>query len=284
MTNKRDIDYLLEEVVTLPSLPGTISRITHMLEDPDCSLSEVGKAIATDPSIALKTLRLVNSAYYGLREKVTSVEHAVVLLGMKVVKNLVFTATVFDTLKSSEGSFLRHSIACGLAMRTIVEIQNKELPIESTDEAFICGLLHDIGKVIFEQFLPDEYGEVVEASKTSKTPSRIIELEIIGADHAEMGGRLASKWKLADPLIEAIAGHHDISRCKEQSMTDLASMLSVADYICCASGISVFPGEEPEVSDEMWAATGLSVEDIQDVLNSFFASLPMLDELIQAAQ
>lgn len=283
MSENREIDYLLEEVVTLPSLPATVARITQMLESPDCSLSEVGKAIATDPAIALKTLRLVNSAYYGLREKVTSVEHAVTLLGIKVVKNLVFTATVFDTLKSS-GNFLRHSIACGMAMRTLAERHPRPLPIESPDEAFIFGLLHDIGKIIFEQFLSEEYLAVTENCREQHKPSYEVEGEIIGVDHAEMGGRLAEKWKLADPLVDAIAGHHDLSKCKDPAMAEVTSLLCTADFICVACGLGVQPNDIATAPEAVWTAAGLSCEDMPVILNAFFETLPSLDELVSAAQ
>ena len=94
-----DIDTLLDEVVTLPSLPSSVAHIMRLVSDPQCPLSAVAQAISSDPPLAMKTLRLVNAAYYGLRQQVGTIEHAVVLLGIKVIKNLAFTATVFDIMK-----------------------------------------------------------------------------------------------------------------------------------------------------------------------------------------
>ena len=104
MSHPRNIDHLLEEIVSLPSLPGIVMRVIDLLDRPGSSLEEVGHLISTDPGLALKTLRLANSAHYGVREKLTSVEHAVVYLGEKVIKNLVFAATVFDTLRKGTGA------------------------------------------------------------------------------------------------------------------------------------------------------------------------------------
>jgi hypothetical protein len=95
-------------------------RITELLDRPMSSLSDVAAAITGDPALALKTLRLVNSAFHGVRENVTSVEHAVVMLGAKVIRNLVLTASIVDTFENDAGDLLRHSICCGVAMRSFV--------------------------------------------------------------------------------------------------------------------------------------------------------------------
>lgn len=279
-----DIDEILDEVVTLPSLPSTVARITELVNDPDCPLSEIAKAISVDPSISLKSLRLVNSAYYGLREKVSSVDHAVVLLGMKVVKNLVFTATVFDSLRSEDEALMRHSIGCGVIMRTLAQSEaGRKVHAVETDEAFVYGLLHDVGKIIFEQFMSKEYALVLEACAGRRIPWAQGEIEIIGVDHAEMGARLAEKWKLTDELTNAIAGHHDLAKCPNPEFKGIAALLAVADYICYAAG---FPGHvdvAPEVSPEVWEVTGFTSRNIEPILDSFFKSTGDIDELLELA-
>jgi len=277
-----DIDYLINEVITLPSLPSTVSRISDLLNDPNSQLSDVGKIIATDPAIALKTLRLVNSAYYGLATKVTSVEHAVVLLGVKVIKNLVFTATVFDSFKNSADQLLRHSVASGMAMQILVESCGNVGNVDK-EGAFIFGLLHDIGKIIFEEFLPDEFLDASQLARKRAIPLFEAEREIIGVDHAEIGGRLAESWKLPPELISAIAGHHDLSQCRSDTLRPLAAMLSAADYICVACGIPGEPGAVAVVSDDIWTASGLSAKQVPAILQKFFAGIPAIDEICQVA-
>ena len=283
MNDSRHIDYLLEEVVTLPSLPVTVAHITDMIRDPDCSLGEVGKAISADPAIALKTLRLVNSAYYGMSQKVTSVEHAVVLLGQKVIKNLVFTATVFDTLQGSVDTFLRHSISAGVAMRILTESGKHPGLIGTPDEAFVFGLLHDVGKIIFEQFLPREFERVAEMAVSKGVPWFEAEREIIGGDHAEMGARLAEKWRLPTNLINAIAGHHDLSQCRDPKMRGLAALLSVADYMVSASGVVAYPDTEVTVRDEMWTTAAFSGSEMKSMLDQYFDSFGTIEELMHLA-
>lgn len=271
-----DIDLLFDEVITLPSLPSTITRIMQMVNDPNCALSDVAKVIATDPPLAAKTLRLVNTAYYGLRQKVSSIEHAVVMLGVKVIKNLVFTATVFDSLKDEEGTYFRHSIACGLAMRALSEASLPPL----TDDAFVYGLLHDIGKIVLQTFLPKEYASIEALMHERRLSAYQAEQEVLGVDHAQVGARLATTWKLADSLVQAIGAHHDLGMCEDPQFEHAAALISIADYICWQCGIA--PGPiVPHVDEAVWTAGGISSTSIPNVLEKFFSELPMVDELMQ---
>lgn len=284
MTKRRDIDELLEEVVTLPSLPSTIVRITELANDPDASLSVLGRAISADPAIALKTLRLVNSAYYGLRNKVSSVEQAVVLLGLKVIKNLVFTATFLDTLQSGAAVFLHHCVSCGVAMRALSESAKVPgLSKESSEEAFTIGLLHDVGKIVFEQFMPEEFRAVAQLACSKRVPWYQCEQEIIGVDHAELGARLAVKWKLPEDIADAVAGHHELSKSRATEVKAIAAALGVADYICTASGSGSYPGAVVALGADSWCATRLVGSDVPAVLARFFELQPTIEELVQLA-
>ncbi|HOE66101.1 MAG TPA: HDOD domain-containing protein [Candidatus Hydrogenedentes bacterium] len=282
MSKQYDIETLLDGIITLPSLPHVVERVDELLGDPDRSLGEVGKVIATDPSIALKTLRLVNSAYYGLQNRVTSVEHAVALLGAKVIKNLVLTATVFDTFKTTTSQMLRHSVACGTAMGVLARRHAPPLSV-TTEEAFVFGLLHDIGKIIIEEFLPQECAEARALCVAQRMPEYQAERIILGIDHAELGSRLAVKWKLPPAIIEAIAGHHDLAKCQDPSMLGFAATLCIADYICVASGFSASESAIALVPDSLWSAVSFTSLDLPDVLDAFFGSLSSLDELASVA-
>lgn len=281
MNKPFDIDYLVDEVVSLPSLPSTVAHIMRLVEDPNCPLVDVAKAISSDPPLALKTLRLVNTAYYGLRQKVNTIEHAVVLLGVKVIKNLAFTATVFDIMKGGMESFFRHSVTCGVALQSMTRSFEGKFPVDSPEEAFVFGLLHDIGKVLFEEFLPKEYGMVADACKNRQVPWYVAEREIIGVDHALLGARLAQKWKLPDTFTAAIQGHHDLSGCNTPSDQTLASMIAVADYIVCKCGVSVHPNPAMDLDARVWDLAGVSSTDVPKIMDDFFGALPMAAELMQ---
>ena len=277
-----DIDSLLEEVVTLPSLPDSVMKLTEMLNDPGVDMKSVAHVISSDPAIALKTLRLVNSAYYGLGQEVTNVEHATVLLGAKVLKNLAMTATAFDCMKSSAESFLRHSVACGIAMKSIVLTGAIKGFVGSEDEAFTYGLIHDIGKVILEEYLPDEYVEVCAVVRDEGIPWYMAERAVIGVDHAELGARLAQNWKLTPPVVNAIRGHHDLQHCADEHKT-LAAGLSIANQLCNLSGYRSHPENYPEVVDEMYAAAGIDCETVGKVTAHYFNMRGSIDELLSLA-
>ena len=277
-----DIDTLLDEVVTLPSLPDSVVKLTEMLNDPGVDMKSVAHVISSDPAIALKTLRLVNSAYYGLGQEVTNVEHATVLLGAKVLKNLVMTATAFDCMKSSATAFLRHSVACGIAMKSLVNTGSIKGFVGSEDEAFTYGLIHDIGKVILEEYLPDEYTEVCEVVRDEGIPWYMAERAVIGVDHAELGARLAQNWKLTPPVVNAIRGHHDLANCAPEHKV-LAAGLSIANQLCNLSGYRAHPENYAEVVDEMFAVSGIDCDAVFAITGQYFKLRPSIDELLSLA-
>lgn len=279
---KFDIDYLLEEVITLPSLPHTLSRLTELINKPDCSLVDVARIISVDPSLAIKTLRLVNSAYYGVGQEVTTIEHAVVLLGLKVIRNLALTATVFDTLKSGADRFLRHSIACGVAMRVLAENGPLAKHVGSADEAFVYGLLHDVGKVILGEGVAEDYAKTPAVMRERHWAWYQAEQECIGADHAQIGSALAQNWKLSPMIANGIAGHHDLRRCAPD-MRMIAATLCIADYLCSAAGIASHDDPVFQIPDTTWACAAIDKQSLPSAIKTFFHSFPLIEELVRVA-
>lgn len=275
-----DIDTLLEGVVTLPSMPETLARVTELLDDPNCALSDVAQAISVDPSIALKTLRLVNSAYYGIGQEIATIEHAVVLLGVRVIRNLVLTATVLDTMKTSADRFLRHCVGCAVAMRTFAEHSPLKDYVSTPEEAFVFGLLHDIGKVIFEEYLPEEYARVPELCHTRGLPWYQAERLAIGVDHAQLGGRLAERWKLTQSVVGAIRGHHDLENCGENERV-LAATLTVADFACAQSGLPSHENQQFDIPELVWHTSAIDNENLLKALPAFLDRHHAIDDLIQ---
>ncbi len=280
--NGFDIDTLLDEVVTLPSLPDSVAKLTEMLDDPSCDMKAVAAIISGDPAIALKTLRLVNSAYYGLGQEVTSVDHATVLLGAKVLKNLAMTATAFECMKTSATHFLTHSVACGFAMKSIVLSGCIKGFVGSEDEAFTYGLIHDIGKVILEEYMPDEYAAVSALVEAEGIPWYQAEQRVIGVDHAELGARLAQKWKLTPAVVNAIRGHHELSKC-EEAHRELAANLSIANQMCSLSGYLAHPKNTTLVLDETYVAAGMTCETLPGLTEQYFNLHGSIDELLSLA-
>lgn len=276
------IDHLIEDIVTLPSLPSAVAELNETLSEPDCSLSDIGEVVSSDPAIAMKALRLVNSAYYGLGNEIGSVEQAVNLLGPKVIKNLVLTASVFESLGRAAEGLLRHSVTTGLAMSAIIEHGGSAAGIDA-DEGFIFGLLHDVGIIIFHEFLPKEHERAVQMARAGEKPLHLAEIETIGVSHADAGARLASTWKLSDRLANAIAGHHDLGGCPVTEHRPLAAMLHVAEYLSAQAGFEPLPKIVTDTDPEIWAEAGINSRDIPTLLATFFESIDDTEELVALA-
>jgi len=276
------IDEILENVSSLPSLPGAVRQLRRMLDEPDVPMKDIGQVISTDPGIAMKTLRLVNSAQYGIRQKVTSVEQAATMLGAEQVRSMVMSAVVFTELKKGTDAFIRHSICCGIAMEMLCEASS--VTALKADEAFVYGVIHDIGKIVFHEHLPAKMQQAEGLAYEEGIPLFEAERQVIGADHAAMGARLALHWDLSEDMVSAIAGHHDLGQCLRPEHHGLAGLLSVADYICWTSGLQPEPFAQASVPKEAWDRIGLTAQDIPPVLDGFFDALPYVEELVRATE
>lgn len=276
-----DIETLLDEVVTLPSMPTALEQVITLMDSPDTALADVAKAISADPAISLKALRLVNSAYYGLGQEVKTVDHAVVLLGGRVVRNLVLSASVFNVIEGMAERFVRHAISCGVAMRTLARHGSVPACVESPDEGFVFGLLHEIGKVLLLEFLPDESRQVAELVKGGALP-HLAERQVIGVDHAEIGARLAERWRLAPSVVDALAAQYDLNRTQPQHRA-LAAGLQLANFISEAAGYCSEVKPSAVLDPGILAAAGLSAAALPAILEEYFACHGEISELLSLA-
>ncbi len=278
---KYDIDTLLDEVVTLPSMPTALEQVMALMDDPDAAMSDVARAISGDPSISLKTLRLVNSAYYGLGQEVKTVDHAVVLLGARVVRNLVVSATVFSAIEGMAERFVRHAVATGVAMRTLCGFRPFSDHVGSSDEGFVFGLLHEIGKVLIAEYMPAESKEVA-ALVANGAQAHLAEQQIIGVDHAAIGSRLAQRWRLPPSVGEALAGQYDLNKASVESRP-LAAGLQLANYMCESIGYCSEVRAQAMLDSGALAVCGVQTAALPELLERFFQARKDIDELLRLA-
>ncbi|MFH2050399.1 MAG: HDOD domain-containing protein [bacterium] len=226
---------VVSNIQNLPTPPIVFHQIQKVINDPDCSAAKVAAILAEDPAMSVKVLKLTNSAFYGLSREVNSVKQAVVIVGIEAIKNLVLSASVLDMFKGSsidqeaQEKFWRHSLATGYCCR-ILSKKLQARGIIDQDTAFSAGLLHDLGKLVFSCFLDKEYTKLKDARKNDRI-SQDFELEnqILGYNHAQIGGFLSVLWKLPQKLGEAISYHHNPHELKDEN--PLVNLVHISNYI-----------------------------------------------------
>jgi putative nucleotidyltransferase with HDIG domain len=237
----QDVKSVVQKITDLPALPTMLATLNRLMADPRTSADTLGKALGSDPALVSKVLKLVNSAFYGFPGRIGTISQAVVILGFSSIRNLVLTTSVmqmFGTKGQKQGfdveAFWRHSLQTAALARQLA-FEKGQAYIE---EAFIGGLLHDMGRMVLSQKLPVEFEKVLALSAGKKIPLREAEFLLLGTTHAEIGSWLAQKWNLPPPLIDVIQYHHtpQLAPVREapngrESAEHLVSLVHVSDEL-----------------------------------------------------
>jgi putative nucleotidyltransferase with HDIG domain len=257
----------------IPSLPIVATRVMGLMKDRDIDLKEISKAITHDPALTLRVIRLANSAYYGLSTQVTSVNHAVVMLGVNTLYNIILGLSVIRAFRIGRSRwfdpdlFWQHCLACALLARKLSDYYNFDQPGTS----FVCGLTHDIGRLIFVQFLHHEFIAASERAQATGCSLRQAELDIIGFDHASTGAWLARRWGLPEPLITGIEFHHNLAGIPENlaAHAPLTRIVAAANSICIQQDLGDSGENEIEVSPEdlVPQSYGINIKELVDWAN-----------------
>lgn len=232
---KSKLKELIMKIEKLPTLPVVVARITTMVQNPKTSAREVGAAIATDPSLSAKVLRLVNSAYFGFPSQISSVSHATTILGFNAIQNLALAATVFQLFRDSGAeelfdrkAFWEHSLGVGVLARLLSD----KVRYPDKEEAFTAGLIHDVGKIVLDQFVHEEFKVVITAVRANNMLLYEAESQILGLNHANVGYILSQKWNLPKKLQDPLAYHHAPGLSKYNPQ--LTGIIHLADILCRA--------------------------------------------------
>jgi len=237
VTPKPDGRYqrIIENIKQLPALPLIVTRLIKVVNSPDTSAEDAADLIEKDPALTTKVLRLANSAFYGMPRSISSVSSAVVILGFNTLKSLVLSASVITMFPSTGAKiafdrlrFWKHSIVSAMVARTIAQ-HIMGVTIMDPQSAFCAGIMHDIGKLIFELFTPKEYAVVCAQSQKDGMPLVEAEAAGMGITHAQIGHILADKWALPLELEAAIVHHHDPQAAK--TIRELVTTIHLADGI-----------------------------------------------------
>ncbi len=200
--------------LALPSLPEIVVKIQMLLQDPSAGPAEIGGAVAEDPTLAAKVLRVANSAYYSLREPVLTCDQAAVVIGVSLLKNIALQVSVmqrYQELNKHDDFDLErvwaHAMAVAQYSRDLATISRHTGGL-APDEFYTCGLLHDIGKVVLLDSYGEQYLDVLRHARRSGQALHLSEEVVLGFTHVEVGALLAQKWRLPERVAAAIEFHH----------------------------------------------------------------------------
>lgn len=222
----------IDRIPDIPTLPTVALKVNRMLQDYDTSIKDLSKAIEKDQAMVSKILKLVNSAFYGFRSRISNIPHAVTVLGFNTVRNAVISVSIIDAFSGKEEAegfvlmdFWKHSVAVAMTSRHLAEKTRLVAP----DEAFVAGVLHDVGKVVLAQYFKDLFSQVWKSMREDGLSFFEAEKKLLPANHAQIGGHVVEKWQLPVSLTEAITYHHVVN--KSATHFDLIIIVHVADII-----------------------------------------------------
>lgn len=263
---------LIGDIATLPEV--TV-KIVSLVENPRSTARDLHNVIKTDPALSARLLKVVNSAFYGLPGQVSTVDRAIVLLGLSTVKNIAIAASIsrLFTAERISDSFTardiwRHSVAVGVLTRRIYRHGFKDQP--DADEAFLAGLIHDLGLLVQRQAFPGQLARVIDRCVKEHADFCREETQEFGATHEAFGQALAAKWKFPFRLRAVLGYHHDVQRLSSEHR-DLPAVVQLADIVVCQMQIG-FPltAVNQEITPELMEGARINPE----LLEQFRADLP----------
>jgi len=257
---------ILKRVTDLPPMPQTVFKAREILGDPRSSSQELAKILESDQGIATRVLKMANSAYYGMMGKVSSLQHASVLLGYKTLAEIVSLAGASTVLSSmlagyglSAGDLWKHSLGVAFGSRIIAAKKKPEL----ANDAFAAGLIHDAGKLVLDPYISERKDEFDRFMEGESKPFLVAEKQILEFDHAEIAFELCKVWNVPQTLIRAIRYHHSPNGQGD----DLAHVVHVADAIAMMSGMGAgFDGLQYELDDRTMQLLEIQEEDIPVIM------------------
>ena len=227
----------LSRITEIGSLPEVTAKIVEVVESEGATLKDIQEIVESDPSLTARILKIVNSAFYGLPSQIASLDRAIMMLGMSALKNLALATSMSRLLKPgqitdqfSTHDLWRHCLAVGVCSKALASAAR----LPEAGEAFVAGMVHDIGLLVLRQVYPDKMKGVIEKCARDGVNYCATEREIIGADHQLFGNALAGRWKFPPGLRNTIAYHHDPSSLQPE-FQKIAAVVYIADAICCGA-------------------------------------------------
>ena len=235
---------IISKMQDIKSFPQFVLETMRKLNDPESNAADVAQSLSRDEGLVLRILKLANSAAYGMTRNISNISEAIALLGYKSVSNIVLAATVYSAMDKGlsgyaldRGELWRHSLMVAYTSRHLAQITEKV----GTEDAYVGGLLHDIGKVILNDYVRFGYGIIVKMVEEKHIPFTEAEWKVLGFDHAEIGDILVGKWEMPESYRIAVAYHHKPNELPEdkKEYQPLLDVVTLANTICLMLGIGL---------------------------------------------
>lgn len=263
---------LVSSTISLPTMPEVLVKLNEVMTDPQSSAETLAAVVGRDPAVAANMLRIVNSAYYGLPVRVSSISVAVSVLGFNMTKKIALKAAVFSEFGKRRDQiqlfdpvgFWRHAIFTATAARALGQA-SKQFADSHAEDLYIAGLLHDIGKILMLEKACPRYLAMLRKAAQQKRPESEVELEDFGFTHADVGSVLAIKWFLPEELAIAIRYHHAPSR--DPFHRSLSSLVHLSDHLAWRAGRPSTVGTTASIVDpDVYQQVGLEPAAVEELL------------------
>lgn len=280
-----DLEKMISKIDDIPPLPDIVVKLLHASRDPNVSVRAMVELIKHDPALTIKVLRLCNSSYYGLPRKINSLQEALVYIGTDTLVNFVLAGCLSSFYQQAQGGYglekgelWRHSVGCAIASQRIAQHNNED----STGQSFTAGLLHDLGKILLNEFVHQELQSILELVQREQLSFSEAETKVLGFCQNDAGSHLARHWNLPEPLIEAIAYHQDPTRAKVAPR--LVSQVHLGNILCISFGIGVgTDGLAYTFHPRALETAGIEISDLYRISLDVHDDYKKAEELIRLA-
>lgn len=272
---------LEQKKIILPEIPSVVFELNEVIANPMSSADHIAQVVNRSPSLTVLLLKIVNSSFYGFPSKIDKVSHAVTLIGTREISGLALGISILSIFKNIPKeiidmySFLKHSLACGILSRILAAQKN----FGQTEQLFVSGLLHDLGRLILYLYFADESRNILSRSRNNNRLLYEEEQDYLGCDHAQVGKQLMEQWKLPLILENNVLYHHKPSKAQQPIP---ATIVHLADIIVNSLGIGS-SGEKfvPPLDLEAWENLQLPLSSFETIIGQATHQFDSLESLLR---
>jgi len=265
-----DLEKIILDTIDIPSLPTVAVKALELINSDSSSIDELEKIISRDQSFSARLLRIANSPYYGMNRRIDTISSGVMLIGFNTMKSLVVAASLKDMHRKFglfEQKLWEHSLGVSVASSLLARVSKLAQP----EEALVAGLIHDVGKTILNNSIPDQYALITQKVYEEGRQYKDVETKLLGYTHCDVGGLIARKWKLPKNLEIVIQYHHaqTLPIFEDSSFESLCQIVNVADAVCLSQHIGM---KGPENIKIHYSTLGFGEAGFKKVLDLFITT------------